>query len=125
MTPTASTHTIGRSLDHYGLGCQDKVCCRLNEPVAPCQQDRCAKTQSMNNVLTDSSRLMRRMDSASSPATLNGRIRSQAFDPSRKQIVSVTTSSSNADDSMFATAFPDRTAWVAYATTFPAPSPFS
>src|SRR3569623_1634416 len=68
--------------------------------------------QSIKRVLTDSSVLMRRMVSASMPATVSCRMRGQARASGRSGMVSVTTSSSNTEDSMFLIAAPDNTGCV-------------
>ena len=68
---------------------------------------------------------MRRIVSASRPATESTRMRPQLFAAAESGMVSVTTSSSSADFEIFSTALPESTACVMYATTFFAPSSFS
>src|SRR6478672_3820040 len=65
--------------------------------------------QSTYNELTDSPYAMRRIVSASSSATESWRILLQALAASLNGIVSVTTSSSSAEASMFLIAGPDST----------------
>src|SRR3990172_7952490 len=72
----------------------------------------------MNSSLTESSSAMRRMDSASSSATLSWRMRRQALASGLSGIVSVTTSSSSWDLLIRSTALPDNTGCVQYASTF-------
>ena len=79
----------------------------------------------MNRELTESSLLMRRMVSASNPATDSTRIFLHAWASFDSGIVSVTTNSSIEDWSIRATAPPDSTGCVQYATTRFAPSAFS
>ena len=55
---------------------------------------------------------MRRMVSASRPATESTRIFLQAWASARSGMLSVTTTSSSADSAMRCTALPERTAWV-------------
>jgi hypothetical protein len=66
----------------------------------------------MYSELTDSSSLMRRMVSASNPATLNCRIREHAIPASDSGMVSVTTNESNTEFDMRSIAAPDNTACV-------------
>jgi hypothetical protein len=79
----------------------------------------------MNSEDTESSLLIRSIVSASRPATLNWRMRGQAFASSRNGMVSVTTSSSSTEFVMRSTALPESTGCVQYASTRFAPFSFS
>src|SRR5438309_2023314 len=79
----------------------------------------------MNSELTESSLLILRIVSASSPATDSTRIFLDAWAALESGIESVTTSSSISDSAIRSTAPPESTGCVQYATTRAAPSSFS
>src|SRR5580692_5393086 len=85
---------------------------QLNSTQFKARATRGGTVQSTYSELTDSSSLMRRIVSASNPATLNWRIRRQALPLSESGIVSVTTSSSNTDFEIRSIAAPDNTGCV-------------
>src|SRR5207244_12321842 len=80
---------------------------------------------STNNELTELSSQILRTVSAMRPATLTTRILSHASASGLRGMVSVTTTSSIAEAVMRATAGPDNTGCVQYATTRTAPCSFN
>src|SRR5258706_3216312 len=86
-----------------------------------CCKPECELRYSVNNELTDSSFEMRVIVSASNWAQDSARIRLHPRASSDSGIVSVTTISSSSDSAMRATAPPESTGCVQYASTFCAP----